>query len=216
MQDGMDRPQERHRMVVKQLIPRGITSPLVLAAMEAVPRHSFVPQPLTGMAYSDGPLPIGEGQTISQPYIVALMIETAQIHTKAKVLEIGTGSGYSAAVLAHMGATVYTIERLPALSARAKETLDHLGYRQVSCIVADGTLGWPSEAPYDAIIVTAGAPAVPDTLRNQLAIGGVLVIPVGDAIVQHLLRIERLGPEDYREQAIEAVRFVPLIGQEGW
>lgn len=208
--------QERHHMVLYQLASRGIKNSAVLTAMEKVPRHHFVPAALQHIAYSDSPLPIGEEQTISQPYIVALMAEYANITPQGRLLEIGTGSGYSAAVLAEMCTTVYTVERLASLSLTAQRHLQELGYTNISCLVGDGTLGWPDHAPYDSIIVTAGAPAVPETLRSQLAIGGTLIIPVGDSTLQHLIKIYRHSADKYTEQQIEAVRFVPLIGKEGW
>lgn len=213
---GDEREAERERMVAGQLVPRGIRAAQVLEAMRKVPRHRFVPANLQDHAYDDGPLPIGEGQTISQPYIVALMTELSRPAPLAKVLEIGTGSGYAASVLSRICKEVYTVERLPHLSEQASERIQSLGYANVHCIVGDGTLGLPEHAPYDSILVTAGAPAVPDSLKKQLAIGGTMVIPVGDSVMQKLLCVRRLGPEDYHQEVVEAVRFVPLIGEEGW
>lgn len=208
--------QQRLYMVESQLAARGISSPRVLEAMRRVPRHLFVPSHLESAAYSDTPLPIGEGQTISQPFIVALMAQLAEVQPHARVLEIGTGSGYGAAVLAEIADAVYTVERLPELAKRAEQQLAALHYKKVSCLVGDGSLGWPQNAPYDAIVVTAGAPIVPSSLRTQLAVGGSLVIPVGDAILQELKQIKRLDESHYSENSIEGVRFVPLIGSEAW
>jgi protein-L-isoaspartate(D-aspartate) O-methyltransferase len=184
--------------------------------MERVPRHRFVPAALQSRAYEDGPLPIGEGQTISQPYIVALMAQAAQIQPQGRILEIGTGSGYSAAILAELGAAVYTVERLPKLAQVTQALFTILEYKNITCLVGDGSVGWSEHAPYDAIIVTAGAPAVPNTLMRQLALGGILVIPVGDSVSQSLLQIRHTSPEQYTQSVIQVVRFVPLIGQEGW
>lgn len=212
----MDREQARKQMVARQLIPRGIKNPQVLEAMLTVPRHYFVPPELQQYAYEDGPLPIGEDQTISQPYIVALMTEYAHPHKEAKALEIGTGSGYAAAILAKICKTVVTIERLPHLAAQAQKKLQELGYTNITFCVGDGSVGVAEHAPYDCILVTAGAPIVPQTLKGQLAIGGTMVIPVGGSAGQQLKRIRRLSETDFSEDTIESVRFVPLIGDEGW
>jgi protein-L-isoaspartate(D-aspartate) O-methyltransferase len=204
-------------MVQHQLAARGISDPLVLAAMGKVPRERFVPARRAGLAYRDGPLPMGEGQTISQPYIVALMTQVARLTRTDRVLEIGTGSGYSAAVLAEIVAEVYTVERLAGLAEGARQRLAALGYPNVHVLVGDGTLGWPEHAPYDAIIATAGGPRPPRALLDQLAIGGRLVIPVGpDQYEQTLVRIVRAAADDYRREALEPVAFVPLIGTQGW
>lgn len=205
----------RERMVREQIEARGVTDRRVLEAMRRVPRHLFMPPEYRDAAYSDGPLPIGHGQTISQPYIVAYM--TALLHLKGdeKVLEIGTGSGYQAAVLAHLAREVHTVERIPALADRAEGLLRRLGLTNVTVHRGDGTLGLPEFAPYDAILVTAAAPKVPQSLLDQLADGGRLVIPVGSHGVQYLERWRRLG-EEFRRQVLDAVAFVPLIGQEGW
>jgi protein-L-isoaspartate(D-aspartate) O-methyltransferase len=211
-----DQAGRRARMVERQLVARGIESPAVIRAMRVVPRESFVPAGLAEFAYDDTPLPIDAEQTISQPYIVALTAEALELEPGDKVLEIGTGSGYSAAVLAEIAAEVFTIERHATLADSARARLEALGYRNVHVRCGDGTKGWPEEAPFDAIAVTAGAPFVPRSLREQLAIGGRLVIPVGDAGVQHLMRIRRTGGEAYEEEDLGAVRFVPLIGEEGW
>jgi protein-L-isoaspartate(D-aspartate) O-methyltransferase len=212
-----DFDEARRRMVQHQLAARGISDPLVLAAMGKVPRERFVPAREAGLAYRDGPLPIGEGQTISQPYIVALMTQVARLARTDRVLEIGTGSGYSAAVLAEIVAEVYTVERLAGLAEGARQRLAALGYANVHVLVGDGTLGWPEHAPYDAIIATAGGPRPPRALLDQLAIGGRLVIPVGpDQYEQTLVRIVRAAADDYRREALEPVAFVPLIGAQGW
>ncbi|MBI1846524.1 MAG: protein-L-isoaspartate(D-aspartate) O-methyltransferase [Candidatus Rokubacteria bacterium] len=207
----------RRRMVETQLAARGVRDPLVLAAMGKVPREQFVSARQAARAYEDGPLPIGEGQTISQPYIVALMTEALALARADRVLEIGTGSGYSAAVLAEIAAEVYTVERLAWLADRARQHLADLGYANVHVVTGDGTLGWPDHAPYDAIVAAAGGPRVPPALLEQLAIGGRLVIPVGPVLAdQRLVRIVRAAAEDYRREELEAVVFVPLIGAQGW
>lgn len=204
----------RKQMVERQLIPRGIHSPAVLKAMSEIPRHDFVPQSLRHHAYADGPLAIGEGQTISQPYIVALMIQEAQLNPNSVVLEIGTGSGYAAAVLSKVCKEVYTIERLPNLAVKAQEKLKD--YPNVHVITGDGTLGLPSKQPFDAIITTAGGPTVPQTLVHQLKEGGILIIPIGDAYSQELIRVKTLPGGKLATEILEYVRFVPLIGEEGW
>ena len=206
----------RHQMVEQQLMARGIRDKVVLHSMYTVPRHAFVPVHLQCEAYEDNPLPIGDGQTISQPYIVALMAEAAQIQSTDKILEIGTGSGFSAAVLAQCAAHVYTVERIPALAKAAQLCFRQLGYANIDTKIDDGTLGWAENGPYDAIIVTAGAPAIPQSLLSQLKVGGRMVIPVGDAISQRLCRVRKLSESKTTEEALEYVRFVPLIGQEGW
>jgi protein-L-isoaspartate(D-aspartate) O-methyltransferase len=205
----------RDRMVEAQLISRGISSPRVLEAMRKVPRHTFVEEALKDQAYSDHPLPIGEKQTISQPYIVALMTEMLNLKGHEKVLEIGTGSGYQAAVLAELADRVFTIERFPSLAYRANQILQKLGYTNAIVRVADGTLGWPDDAPFDGILVTAGAPKVPQPLVDQLAMGGRLVTPIGDRISQELLLVERV-PEGIKKTNLGGVRFVDLVGKWGW
>ncbi|MEX2148468.1 MAG: protein-L-isoaspartate(D-aspartate) O-methyltransferase [Candidatus Rokuibacteriota bacterium] len=207
----------RQRMVEHQLAARGIDDPLVLAAMGKVPREKFVSAGQARLAYRDGALPIGEGQTISQPYIVARMTAALRLVPTDRVLEIGTGSGYAAAVLAEIAAEVYTVERLPRLAEGARQRLTELGYLNVHVLTGDGTLGWPEHAPYDAIVATAGGPRAPHALLDQLAIGGRLVIPLGaDLYEQRLVRIVRLNAQDYERESLEAVAFVPLIGAEGW
>jgi len=206
----------REWMVESQIKRRGVSDPRVLKAMRTVLRHRFVPVHLWDQAYNDYPLPIGENQTISQPYIVAMMTEALELVGTEKVLEIGAGSGYQAAVLAELAKEVYTIERIPSLARSAEHILKDLGYANVHVIVADGTLGWPPESPYDAIIVTAGAPQVPLPLVEQLALGGRLVIPVGDRYSQSLTRIRRTPEGDLKTEYLGGCRFVKLIGEHGW
>ena len=209
--------EERERMVELQIAGRGIRDPAVLAAMRKIPRECFVSTTQADAAYDDGPLPIGEGQTISQPYIVAVMTEALRLRPGDRVLEIGTGSGYAAAVLAVVAAEVYTIERIESLADRARRRLAQLGYANVHVRHGDGSLGWPEHAPYDAIVVTAGGPDVPRSLLRQLAIGGRLVMPVGSVPrFQRLVRVVRTGERTYDREALEQVAFVPLIGAEGW
>ncbi|BDV43581.1 hypothetical protein GURASL_25040 [Geotalea uraniireducens] len=207
----------RDTMIEEQLKWRGIRDPAVLAAMREIPREEFVPPELATIAYADRPLPIGEEQTISQPYIVAYMTEALELTAGDRVLEIGTGSGYAAAVLSRIAGQVYTIERLAELARTARNRLERLGYRNIVVHLGDGTLGWPDHAPYEAIVVTAGAPDIPRPLLEQLAEGGRLVIPVGPhPSFQTLVRIRRLGTDEYRREELLDVRFVPLIGSAGW
>lgn len=205
----------RRKMVDEQLRARGIKDARVLAAMTEIPRHLFVEPALESQAYSDTPLPIGYRQTISQPYMVGFMTQALELKEDDRVLEVGTGSGYQAAVLARIARRVYTVERIPELARRARRLFDQLGLSNINLKVADGTLGWPSEAPFDAIIVTAGAPSVPDEYREQLAEGGRLVIPVGTREGQVLKRIVRHG-DTFAEERLLGCRFVPLVGQRGW
>jgi protein-L-isoaspartate(D-aspartate) O-methyltransferase len=202
----------RDAMVDEQLVPYGIRDPRVLATMRAVPRHEFVPEPMAAYAYDDRPLPIGEDQTISQPYIVAAMTELATVGPRSRVLEIGTGSGYQAAVLAELAGEVYSIEINEVLARRAAATLARLGYGRVHLRVGDGYRGWPESAPFDAIVVTAAPPQVPEPLRQQLALGGRLVIPVGDD-AQELIVITRRDRDTFTEERTFSVRFVPMIGE---
>lgn len=195
-------------MVRTQIEARGISDPRVLAAMRSVPRHEFVPEHLRAQAYEDRPLPIGEDQTISQPFVVAAMTDLARVEPTARVLEVGTGSGYQAAVLATLAAEVYTIEIIPGLAARAEQTLRRLGFDNIVFRVGDGHAGWPEAAPFDAIVVTAAPAEVPQALLDQLAVGGRLVIPVGDAD-QELLEITR-SPTGFRRRSVFPVRFVPM------
>ena len=216
---GLSRDFARARaaMVEQQIARRGITDPPVLEAMARIPREAFVLPGWEDEAYDDQPLPIAERQTISQPYIVAYMIEAAGLKAGDRALEIGTGSGYAAAVMAAIAARVYTIERHSGLARSARERLRELGFDNVEIRVGDGTLGWPEAQPFDAIIVTAGGPKVPAGLRGQLALGGRLVIPVGDSMHrQSLVRVIREEPAKYREEALADVAFVPLIGEAGW
>jgi protein-L-isoaspartate(D-aspartate) O-methyltransferase len=207
----------RHRMVDVQLARRGIRAGRVLDAMRQVPRERFVQSGLEEFAYEDGPLPIANGQTISQPYIVALMTEAAELKPADKVLEVGTGSGYAAAVASRLAGVVHTIERHAALATIAAQRLAALGYTNCVVHTGDGTRGLADEAPFDAILVAAGSPAVPDALKRQLAVGGRLVIPVGNfEAAQSLLRITRRSDTDFAEESFGAVRFVPLIGEQGW
>lgn len=213
----IDFAKRRQTMVEEHIAARGVRSKLVLDAMGIVPREKFLPSHLREFAYDDAPLPIGEGQTISQPYIVAFMVEALGLEGGEKVLEIGAGSGYAAAVLSRIAGEVYTVERLGELAARASEKLADLGYKNVHVLHADGTLGWPEHAPYDAIVVAAGGPFVPQELKHQLKIGGRLVIPIGtDPRAQELVRVTRLSEDDYRSEDIADVRFVPLVGESGW
>jgi len=205
----------RRRMVETQIRARGVRDERVLAAMLKVPRHKFVEEAYGAQAYADHPLQIGEHQTISQPYMVAVMTEALRLKETDRVLEIGTGSGYQAAVLAELAEKVYSVERLRPLMIKARQTLDRLSYTNVVIKVGDGTSGWPEEAPFEAIIVTAGSPLIPQPLVAQLATGGRLVIPVGDENSQSLKRLT-LTEQGPREEDLLGCRFVKLIGQHGW
>jgi protein-L-isoaspartate(D-aspartate) O-methyltransferase len=213
---ALTRKVERDRMVSTQIEARGITDPLVLQAMRDVPRERFVPASMVRSAYDDRPLPIGQGQTISQPYIVAAMTAAARLKPGARVLEIGAGSGYGAAVLSRIAADVYTVERVEALAETAQQRLAELGYANVHVREGDGTLGWPEHAPYDAILVAASGPRVPKALLHQLTVGGRLVMPVGPASAQRLTRVTRSETHEYEYEDLEHVAFVPLLGAEGW
>jgi protein-L-isoaspartate(D-aspartate) O-methyltransferase len=213
---GSDAQRARAGMVRDQLERRGIRDPRVLEAMASTPREAFVPGVPVSLAYGDRALPIDAGQTISQPYIVARMTELLDVQPGARILEIGTGSGYQAAVLAHLGARVTTIERHHDLSEAARERLANLGIDGVDLRVGDGSRGEPEGAPWDGIVVTAGAPSIPDALREQLAVGARLVIPVGPRDRQELIVVERRGPADWVERSDGAVVFVPLVGEAGW
>jgi protein-L-isoaspartate(D-aspartate) O-methyltransferase len=207
----------RKEMVDRQLVARGIQDPDVLRAMSEVPREAFVPEHLQHLAYADSPLPIGEEQTISQPYVVALMTEAMEVSDEDRVLEIGTGSGYAAAVLGRIASEVYTVERHASLARTARRRFEELGYDNVHVRHGDGTLGWADHAPYNGIVVTAGGPQVPQPLLEQLATGGRLVIPVGPShYSQELVRIRRTSETGYHRENLGAVRFVPLVGSEGW
>lgn len=205
----------RERMIEEQLIARGINDQDVLNAMRLVPRHLFVEDAMQAQAYGDFPLPIGNGQTISQPYIVALMTLTLQLTGSSKVLEIGTGSGYHAAILSRLCQKVFTVERIDGLVGRARKVFDRLHYHNIVSRIDDGTVGWPAEAPFDAILVTAGGPRIPEPLLAQLADGGRLVMPVGGQDVQDLQVVEKRDGS-ITIQTIEQVRFVDLIGAYGW
>jgi protein-L-isoaspartate(D-aspartate) O-methyltransferase len=207
---------ERLAMVENQLHRRGIHDPRVLAAMSTVPRHEFVPQQSWPDAYADHPVPIGEQQTTSQPYIIAAMLQAAEVAPQDRALEIGAGSGYQTALLAHLAATVFAVERYPTLSARAQNVLGRLGYAHAMVITGDGSLGLPEHAPYDVIIVAAAAPRVPPALVKQLAPGGRLVVPVGDSQQQVLQLARKSRDGTVTVTSLEGCRFVPLIGQQGF
>ena len=207
--------KERSLMVDEQIAGRGVKDERVLAIMRKIPRQEFLPEAIRGMAYTDNALPLGEGQTMSQPYMVALMTESLRLKGTERVLEIGTGSGYQAAVLAELCEKVYTVERIKLLADKARATLDRLGYKSVAIKVYDGTYGWKEMAPFDAIIVTAGAPDIPAPLVEQLKVGGRMSIPVGDRYGQRLITVVKTAEGVTTEQSIPCV-FVPLIGNHGW
>lgn len=208
----MNSRQERTRMVRHQLTCRGISDKRVLKAMLTVPRERFVGEDVQEFAYADAPLPIAENQTISQPFIVAYMAQKAEIQPGQRVLEVGTGSGYAAAVLAQLAERVFTVERHPRLHQGAKELFAELGYANLESRLGDGSRGWPEEAPFDAIVVSAAAHEVPQPLRQQLAVGGRMVIPVGrDPAHQRLIRVRRKAPDEFVEEDLGGVQFVPLI-----
>ena len=211
----MDYEVARARMVKEQLIKRGINDERVLMAIGSVPRHIFLDQAFWPRAYGDHPLPIGHNQTISQPYIVALMCQELKLEEGKKILEIGTGSGYQSAVLAVMGFSVYTIERYGELSARAQDIIKRLEIPGVHFKVGDGSIGWKEESPFDGIIVTAGAPAVPEDLMEQVITGGKIIIPVGDRVSQRMQIIEK-GEKIIEKRDICGCTFVPLVGKQGW
>ena len=210
-----DFSKARLKMVEEQIVSTGIKDPGVTAAMKKVPRHLFVEEALQGQAYGDHPLPIGEKQTISQPYMVALMTEALQLKKNERVLEIGTGSGYQAAVLAELVEKVFSIERIRSLAIRARQLFYELGYFNIEIKIFDGTYGWSEESPFDAIMVTAGAPDIPYPLIDQLALGGRLVIPVGDTYAQNLMRVSKTE-EGIKKENLGGCRFVKLIGKYGW
>ncbi|WP_201587895.1 protein-L-isoaspartate(D-aspartate) O-methyltransferase [Psychrobacter jeotgali] len=207
----------RQQMIDDQLVARGLQDQTVLDALNSVPREAFTPTDLIESAYRDSPLPIEENQTISQPYIVALMTAALELKADDRVLEVGTGSGYAAAVLGEICEHVYTIERYKTLADTAQARLNETGYTNVQVKHGDGTLGWVDQAPFDAIIVAAGGPEVPQTLKEQLAIGGRMVIPVGSSLsLQKLVRVRRLSENEYETEDLGSVRFVPLVGAAGW
>jgi len=211
----IDFPKARLRMVEEQIVSRGIKDPKLIAAMKKIPRHLFVEEALQNQAYSDHPLPIGEKQTISQPYMVALMTEALLLTGKEKVLEIGSGSGYQTAILAELSEKVFSIERIRSLAIRARKLVYELGYFNVEIKIFDGTFGWMEESPFDAIMVTAGSPNIPQSMIDQLAMGGRLVIPVGDAHTQDLLRVTKIEG-GIKKEDLGGCRFVKLIGKYGW
>ena len=207
----------RERMVEEQLRARGIADARLLDAFRATPRELFVAEEGRDFAYEDGPLPIAAGQTISQPYIVALMIEAARVGPGERVLEVGAGSGYAAAILSRIATEVIAIERHPELAEAARERLAALGCSNVRIVQGDGSAGLPEDVPFDAILVAASGRVVPEPLRRQLAVGGTLVMPLGPPdTVQKLVRVIRLGEEDFEEEDLGPVRFVPLVGEQGW
>lgn len=207
--------RRREMMVENQIERRGITDPYVLYAMRTVPRHLFVSDALMDQAYGDFPLPIGEQQTISQPYIVAEMTQALQLHEDERVLEIGTGSGYQAAIIAQIAAKVYTIERRHSLYMKARSLFDKLGYYNIVTRYSDGTNGWKAESPFDAIMITAGAPSIPSVLMEQLAPGGRLIAPVGDEASQTLIKLVK-NENGIHTSELGGCRFVKLIGEHGW
>ncbi len=211
----IDFSKARAKMVEEQIIERGIKDPCVIAAMKKVPRHLFVEEALQSQAYNDHPLPIGEKQTISQPYMVALMTEAMELKGKERVLEIGCGSGYQAAILAEMAQEVFSVERIRSLAIRARKLLYDLGYFNVEIKIFDGTYGWAEKGPFDAIIVTAGSPDISQPFYDQLSMGGRLVIPVGNSDVQDLFRITKTE-EGMKKENLGGCRFVKLIGRYGW
>ncbi len=211
-----DIEMRRENMVAHQIAQRGIADPRLLAAMRKVRREKFVPEDYREQAFEDGPLPIGEDQTISQPYIVAIMADAAALQPGDRVLEVGTGSGYAAALFAELADEVYTVERHPSLAAKAEATLRNLGYSNVHVRTGDGTRGWPEAAPFDAIIVAASGPRAPESLKVQLAIGGRLIMPIGLGRPQSLYKVTRLGHETFTEENLGPVQFVLLVGEEGW
>ena len=211
----MEFKETREFMVRTQLIPRGIKDVRVLDAMRKVPRHVFVPENIQSRAYDDMALAIGEGQTISQPYMVAVMTELLELKGEEKVLEIGTGSGYQAAILAELAKEVYTVERIADLAAQAQDKFRTLGYTNINVRVSDGTLGLPEKAPFNGILITAGTPKIPEPLIEQLAEGGIIIGPVGDRFSQQLIRIKKTGGKLQQEYHTPCV-FVPLIGKYGW
>tara|TARA_R110002110_G_scaffold108904_2_gene271786 strand:+ start:16327 stop:18372 length:2046 start_codon:yes stop_codon:yes gene_type:complete len=215
-QEDTDLAAKREWMVEHQIVRRGIRDPRLLEAMRRVPREEFLPADLRQFAYEDRPLPIASGQTISQPYIVALMLEALDLDASHRVLDVGTGSGYAAAVLAEMVAEVYSIERVAGLADSSRRLLEKLGYRNIEVIHGDGSVGWPQAQPYNGIVVAAGGPHAPEALKQQLQVGGHLVIPVGESGSQGLMRITRIAADEFDQEQLGRVRFVPLIGKAGW
>jgi len=212
---SLDYTRAREKMVKEQIIDRGIQDRRVIEAMVRVPRHLFLPEGLIGRAYGDTALPIGDGQTITQPYMVAFLAEALVLRGTEKVLEVGTGSGYQAAVLSCLADRVYSVERIRSLLERARKTLDQVHCHNIVTKLSDGSYGWKEEAPYDAILVTAGAPSLPQPLVDQLKMGGTMVIPIGDRKGQRLTRIRRSSHGFSREDLMEC-NFVSLVGEHGW
>jgi len=213
----LDYAHARQKMVEAHIARRGVRDAAVLAGMREVPREAFVDEGFEEFAYEDSPLPISEGQTISQPFVVAHMIEAAEIEPSDRVLEVGTGSGYAAAVMSRVASEVFSVERHAALSDKARRNLDSLGYGNVTLKVGDGSEGWPEQAPFDAILVAAGGPSLPAALKAQLEIGGRLVMPVGgEPRRQRLVRVTRVAANCFEERELGSVMFVPLIGAQGW
>lgn len=212
----MDFSQARDHMVEAQIARRGVRNSKILDAMRSVPRESFVAERFRALSYEDGPIPIAEGQSISQPYIVAAMLEAAELEADDRVLEIGAGSGYAAAILSRIVRKVYAVERQAALSEAARERLRALSYDNVELETGDGSGGWPQAAPFDAIIVSAASPSIPQALKIQLAVGARLVIPVGTMDEQRLIRVTRVDETQFQQDDLGAVRFVKLIGAGGW
>lgn len=218
-EESFDTPryrEARRKMVEKQIENKGIHDPKVLKAFLKVPRHLFIEEALRDRAYEDYPLPIGEGQTISQPYTVAFMTEALKLEGSEKMLEIGSGSGYQTAILLEIVQQVFAIERITSLARQAKAILESLGYTGLVMKVSDGTRGWHEFKPFDAILVAAASPRVPQSLKDQLSIGGRMVIPVGDRYVQNMIRVTRADENNFQEEDLGSFRFVGLIGAEGW
>ncbi len=208
--------QLRRRMVEEQLRGRGIRNPKVLHAFLKVPRHLFMYENMWERAYGDYPLPIGEGQTISQPYTVAFMTRSLKLEGDEKVLDVGSGSGYQTAILMEIAREVYAIERINSIAEKSRKSLELLGYSNFELSVGDGSRGWPEKAPFDAILVAAAAPVVPNSLKKQLNIGGRIVMPVGDRYMQNMARVTKVSEEEFREEDLGSFRFVSLVGAEGW
>lgn len=207
---------KRQYMVDTQIVARGIKDQRVIEAMQKVPRHLFLDEALWPQAYEDHPLPIGEKQTISQPYIVALMTEALKLKGNEKVLEIGSGSGYQTAILAELAEQVYTIERIPVIAKRARKTFDQLQYKNIVLTITDGSSGWKDHSPYDGIIVTAASPSAPKPLLEQLAVNGRLVIPIGGEAGQELVVYEKIDKNEFKQENYGGCRFVKLVGEHGW
>jgi len=212
---NLDYTRAREKMVQEQIVDRGIRDPRVIGAMRKIPRHLFVPDALLGRAYGDTALPIGDSQTITQPFMVAFMSEALGLRGKERVLEVGTGSGYQAAVLACLAERVYSVERIPSLLERARKTLDRVRCLNVVTKLSDGSYGWEEEAPFDAVLITAGAPSLPPPLVDQLKTGGTMVIPVGERNNQRLIRL-RKDSQGCSEKDLMECNFVALVGEYGW